>query len=162
MGTCEQPKGRHQRGAAIVEFAIVAVPMCLLLFGIIVFGLLLSFKQNLTHATNDAARAGAVVPVDQDTAPADGIPDAVQEAEEALEVAVNAYDRSCDDPADGLTCVVQLVGCDGTPAGTDCLEVRIDFDNTGATSLLPAVPLLAFAVPDTLTARSVVETFNAP
>ena len=52
---------RHdQRGSALVEFAIASVILLVLLFGIIEYGYVLSFKQGLTQAAAEGARAGAV------------------------------------------------------------------------------------------------------
>src|SRR5690349_23552436 len=47
-------------GTALVEMAFVIVPLCMLLFGIIVYGYLMSFRQNMTQAAAEGARAGAV------------------------------------------------------------------------------------------------------
>jgi hypothetical protein len=53
-------RGRGDEGAALVEFAFVGVLLFTLVFGIISFGLLLSFKQDMTRAAAEGARAGAV------------------------------------------------------------------------------------------------------
>src|SRR4029079_19073677 len=52
--------GRGERGAVLVEFAISSVLLLLLLFGIIEYGYVLSFKQGLTQAAAEGARAAAV------------------------------------------------------------------------------------------------------
>jgi Flp pilus assembly protein TadG len=67
---CTTPRtttpGKHRRrgagdgGAALVEFAFVMSLLFLLIFGIITFGLILSFKQDVTRAAAEGARAGAV------------------------------------------------------------------------------------------------------
>jgi Flp pilus assembly protein TadG len=51
-------KWKNDRGATIVEFAIVLPVFLLLIFGIIDFGLLIYNKQILTNATREGARAG--------------------------------------------------------------------------------------------------------
>lgn len=147
-----------ERAAALVEFAFVMIPLFILIFGIITFGILLSFKQNLTEAAADGARAAAYVPAGVDTNPVNGVDDRIDEALQAVELAVNAYDRSCNDPGDGLTCTATITDCDGVAGGPECIDVRIDFDNTGETALLPAIPLIDRMVPDTLSARSIVES----
>lgn len=53
---------RCDRGAAAVEFAIVVPLLCLLIFGIISYGMMLSFRQNLSQAAAEGARAAAVAP----------------------------------------------------------------------------------------------------
>lgn len=49
---------KNNRGAALVEFAIVLPLLLLLLVGIIEFGLLFYNKQVLTNASREGARAG--------------------------------------------------------------------------------------------------------
>ncbi len=49
---------KPERGAVIVEFALVLPLLLLLLFGIIEFGLLFYNKQVLTNASREGARAG--------------------------------------------------------------------------------------------------------
>ncbi len=52
--------GRHQRGAALVEFALCASLLLLLLFGILDVGLLLGDRAALGAAAREAARSLAV------------------------------------------------------------------------------------------------------
>ena len=47
---------RQRRGAAVVEFAVVAPLLFLVLFGIIEFGRLFMVQQVLTNATREGAR----------------------------------------------------------------------------------------------------------
>ena len=51
---------RNQRGAAVVEFALVVPLLLLVLFGIIEFSVLLYDKAMLTNASREGARAGIV------------------------------------------------------------------------------------------------------
>jgi Flp pilus assembly protein TadG len=51
-------KWKDDRGATIVEFAIVLPVLLLLIFGTIEFGLLIYNKQILTNASREGARAG--------------------------------------------------------------------------------------------------------
>lgn len=53
---------RGQRGAVIIEAAIVFPILALLLFGMISGGMALNDKQQMTHASREGARYGAVVP----------------------------------------------------------------------------------------------------
>lgn len=52
-----------ERGAAVVEFAVVVPLLLLLLFGIIEFGILLYNKAMVTNASREGARAGIVMRV---------------------------------------------------------------------------------------------------
>lgn len=47
-------------GAAAVEFALILVPLMILVMGIIGFGIVFTQKQSLSNAARDAARAGVV------------------------------------------------------------------------------------------------------
>jgi len=51
-------RDRGQRGAAVVEFAVVLPLLVVLLFGIVEFGLVLYNKQILANASREGARAG--------------------------------------------------------------------------------------------------------
>jgi TadE-like protein len=53
-------RGRRERGASIVEFAIVAPLLFLLLFGIIDFGWAFSQNLDVKHAAREGARLAAV------------------------------------------------------------------------------------------------------
>lgn len=48
------------RGQALVEFAIVLVPLLILLVGVIQFGFLFGANVTLTNATREGARAGTI------------------------------------------------------------------------------------------------------
>ncbi len=52
---------RDDRGAAMVEFAIIAPLLFLLVFGVIDFGRVFFLYNNLTNAAREGARAGAVL-----------------------------------------------------------------------------------------------------
>jgi Flp pilus assembly protein TadG len=51
---------RDQRGVAVVEFALVAIPLFLIVFGILDFGRALQYYNDLTQIAGQGARAGAV------------------------------------------------------------------------------------------------------
>jgi Flp pilus assembly protein TadG len=53
--------GRPGNGQAIAEFAIAAVPMLLLLLGIVQFALIYNAQVGLTNAIRDAARVGSTL-----------------------------------------------------------------------------------------------------
>ncbi|MEC7161862.1 MAG: TadE/TadG family type IV pilus assembly protein, partial [Pseudomonadota bacterium] len=52
--------GRDQRGATIVEFAVIAMPMCVLLMGGLELGYNSYVRSTLQGALHDAARVAAV------------------------------------------------------------------------------------------------------
>jgi Flp pilus assembly protein TadG len=55
----------NQKGAALLEFAIILPILLLLVFGIIEFGLLFYSKQVITNASREGARAGIVSGVNE-------------------------------------------------------------------------------------------------
>jgi Flp pilus assembly protein TadG len=66
---------RHnQRGAAIVEFAIILPLLLLLIFGMIEFSLLMYNKAMITNASREGARRGIVYRVDTTTNPVSDAP----------------------------------------------------------------------------------------
>jgi Flp pilus assembly protein TadG len=52
--------GRKESGAVLVEFALVLVPLSLLIFGFLQFGLAMNAKIDSTHLTAEGARYIAV------------------------------------------------------------------------------------------------------
>ena len=165
MTRTPKQSSRHRRrcaedsGAALVEFTFVSVLLLLLVFAIINFGLILSFKQDMTRAAAEGARAGAVAyPADQ----------AYTASVDATNEAVNGFDRTCNS-GDGITCNVNLHDCTtpvapGTPSSPpvtgpsapvyDCVTVELVYDYDGY-PLLAELPLLSAALPDTLRDNSV-------
>jgi Flp pilus assembly protein TadG len=51
---------REQRGTAVVEFALIAIPLCLIVFGILDFGRALNYYNDVTQLAGAGARAAAV------------------------------------------------------------------------------------------------------
>lgn len=155
-------------GAAILEFALVAILLFTLVFGIIHYGLLLSFKQDMTRAAAEGARAAAVAL----PSTTEGASDSRRlAAVDATNEAVSELNRTCNS-GDGMTCIVQIHDCDVAPgwddrreipdsngyAGNDepdCVTVRLEYDRAGHPLLAP-LPMIEPFLPDTLRASSVV------
>jgi hypothetical protein len=64
--TAEPPSAPTPRGQAVVEFAVVLVPVLLILVGIIQFGFLFGANVTLTNAAREGARAGTIYVYDRD------------------------------------------------------------------------------------------------
>lgn len=62
MGPCHGPRLQTQKGQALVEFALTGLLLCLILFGIMDFGLLFAGRITSTNAARTAARFAAVHP----------------------------------------------------------------------------------------------------
>lgn len=166
----------------MVEFAFVGVLLVVLLFGIINMGVLLSFKQNLTQAASESARAGIAVALDttNDTPANTAVEPFSDEryavVDKALNDTVADHDKSCGQPrewsatptsTDGMTCLRKIHDCADPNiddfelivpdrADGDCLTVRIVYDNRGSARLMPAFPLIAAMEPDTMSSQTTI------
>jgi Flp pilus assembly protein TadG len=141
-------RGRDERGAALVEFSISVGLILVLLFGIISYGYVLSFKQGLTQAAAEGARAGAV--------------GTATDAVNAVTRSVSAFNKTCN--TGGLTCQGTGPG-DWTSTGGPhtyacgthmCMKITLSYDWKNY-PLLPKFPGLGLLLPDTLTTTRVAE-----
>ena len=138
-------RGRGQRGAALVEFSIASVVLLVLLFGIISYGYALSFKQGLTQAAAEGARAAAVASTGS----------AATAAAAAVAPALGAFNKSCS--SSGMSCTYSTAAADtGCSPGTSCLRVRVSYDYKNY-PLLPKFPGLGILLPDTLSSTSITQ-----
>ncbi|MDP1821187.1 MAG: pilus assembly protein [Acidimicrobiales bacterium] len=148
------PQGRRRArdddGAALIEFTLISVLLFTLVFGIISFGLLLSFKQDMTRAAAEGARGGAV---------AFPATDALADASDATDEALNGFGQACGD--DGMACEVELHDCDDSapdltndPTKADCVSVTLRHDY-GSSPIVPSLPVVSAFMPDELVATSV-------
>lgn len=143
-------KKRDERGAALVEFSIVAVLLLTLIMGILVYGILLSKKQTVVQAANEAARA--VVPMVYTSSSPGTQLTAIQNAAIAqLNTSLSSTNRSCSD-TNGTTCTVTVNQC-STGSTTYCVNVTVTLDNKNHPIVLN-IPLLSAFNPDTLTGQA--------
>jgi Flp pilus assembly protein TadG len=136
---------REDRGAAAVEFALVAPLLLLLVFGIISYGYMLSFRQTLSQAAAEGARAAAV------TVSGTSAADREQLARQAVESALESYGISCATTA--MSCVIDADDSCGTAT---CVTVDLSYDYD-ADPLTPPLPGLGLALPDTLSYEAAAE-----
>lgn len=146
----------RERGAALVEFAFVAVLLFALIFGIISYAFMMSLRQSMTQATAEGARAGAVA-----------ISGAEGAALSALNQALSQHEVSCVEPnlrrsgIDVGSCDVRIVDC-ATPNGSntaavpDCVVVEADYQYR-AHPLLPSFPGLGLILPEHIEYSAVAE-----
>ena len=149
-----QGRGRGDRGAAVVEFALVMILLFTLVFGIISFGLILSFKQDMTRAAAEGARAGAVaLPVGGQT-PEDAALLAAQGAtEEAVRAFGGSFGTSGCSRAGMDVCGATIAPCAEDPT-LQCVTVELSFDYE-AEPLYGRLPLISAFMPDEVHAESV-------
>ncbi len=150
--------GSRDRGAAAVEFAIVVPFLCFLLFAIIDYGYMLSFRQALSQAAAEGARAAAVAPASVPNT-ASGNADSLQNrAVQAVNQGLSSYDVACT--TGGLlmhgtdhagVCTVSLPqACTGSTTGAMCVEVTLAYTYSDD-PLLPSFPGVGVVLPDTMT-----------
>lgn len=130
-----------ERGAAAVEFALVVPLLVTLLFGIISYGYLLSFRQSVSQAAAEGARAAAVAPATSDR--------------EAIAFAAieTTLDATCAAGDDSLSCLALM------PEDCDCMEVTVVWDYAGDDSKPKLV--FDFVLPETLSYTSTVQVNQA-
>ncbi len=135
-----------------MEMALVSVLLFTLIFGIITFGLLLSFKQDMTRAAAEGARAGAVA-----------IPgSALADADTATEEAVKAFGGSFSTAGcarAGMACIIAEGDCPEDlslpPANRRrCVTVELVYDYK-TEPLFGNLPLISSFLPDEVRSESV-------
>ena len=137
---------RRERGAVIVEMALVSVVLFALLFGIITYAYMMSFRQSMTQAAAEGARAGAVALAG----------DAEADAEAAMLAAVDEF-RDC---TGAMSCEAEVAACPA-PSTKQCVFVDINYDYD-ADPLLPRFPGFGLVLPGSLSASSVAEISVEP
>lgn len=130
-----------EEGVAALELALVLPLLAAILFGIIAFGAMLSFRQTLSQAAAEGARAAAVAPP--------GMADELRlaRAQDAVAAALGSA-ATCG--ADGMTCTITL---DDTCGVRACAVVRLEH----AYAANPVVPAFGMPLPTTLVYEAVAE-----
>ena len=169
-------RGADERGAAIVEFALVIPLFIFLLLGLIAFGLILALKQSVTQSAEEGARDAVGIFLNSS-----GTPATDEEKEQAAFVGAKRGltwlgSKCCDGdsastpttpfagatPGAPLTIAAEIVDCatpDGPRApGGECMRVRVDYPYK-SDPLIPlpdGIPPFNFVVPDTVRSEAVV------
>ncbi|MDF9716920.1 pilus assembly protein [Nocardioides sp. ChNu-153] len=139
--------GRDQRGAAAVEFALVLPILLLLVFGIIAYGYMLSFRGSMSQAAAEGARAAAVHQAGSGGS-------AQESARAALNEALGVYGVSCT-PTGALqrrgdtagSCDVSApTNCGSGSPQPQCVTVRLTYDYEDR-PLIP-LPFVGGVMPD--------------
>lgn len=132
------------RGAVLVETAIVLNLLIILIVGIISFGVLLGYQQTLVRATADAARAVSIT--------ADGDLQASR-ALAAMNLALASTSRSCSDLA--ITCDLSApAACINNPAEL-CRTIRIDHDHF-IDPIVARIPIISMVLPERSSSEATV------
>ena len=148
-----------ERGAELIEFAVVVVLLITLLYGIISYGVILAAQSTITQAAADAARAGIV----------SGTSGAVSAAETQACTDVGWMNKTCGtpttfsttactfspNPADAITVFGCTEGCPSNTANT-CLTVTVSYNYSG-NPLFPELPGLSVITPSTISSTNVLQ-----
>lgn len=113
---------RHERGASLVEFALLAPFLILLLLGIIEFGYLLGEFNDVRHGAREAARAAAVNIGDNA---------AIHDlACDAMDLTTNVSVQLTDSPSGsfGETASVLVTASPGSLSGLGLIEIFLPDD----------------------------------
>ncbi|WP_372728066.1 TadE/TadG family type IV pilus assembly protein [Nocardioides sp.] len=156
MGALRASARKQSHGAAAVEFALVVPLLLVLLFGIISYGYMLSFRQSISQGAAEGARQAALAP------PIVSSADKTQRARDAINQALGSYGVTCSG-ADLLrggqkvgACVIAVAAACPGDARRSCTTVRLDYSYR-QNPLIPTVPGLGAALPRYLSFTSVAQ-----
>lgn len=148
--TRHQHRADGSRGAAAVEFALVVVPLFVLIVGIINWGLMLSDRQAVSQAAAEGARAAAITQ-GTETAKIAAAQTAITQALAGHGVTGCTAGQLAPDLGQ---CAVVIGACDGGagPAGsTSCVEARVVLNYRAM------IPGFGIAIPDELVYTAVAQ-----
>jgi Flp pilus assembly protein TadG len=126
--------------------SMVGLLLAFLLFGIVAFGYLMSFRQNMVQASAEGARAGAVAVFT--TGDTQAISDATSAATQSL-----SFGKTCG--SGSMVCTVTTGTCSNN-VNARCITVQITY-HYSQSPLLPDVPLLGSFLPTDITTKSVAQ-----
>lgn len=152
-GACPPtPRGRRrlidERGVALVEFSLVVVMLCVLLYGIVAFGMTMALRQSMGQATGEAVRAAIVLPG--------------TDAERIAEAEDIALDTTAGLGKPGFSDIDAAIDPCATGGG-DCITVTYvyRYGEPGA-AIIPPLPGLGLLLPETLTATATGQIVPGP
>lgn len=131
---------KSERGAVVIEFALVFVLFFMVMYGITAYGIIFAIKHSLTQAANEGARAAV-----QDVG---GLPERLELASTVAAQSVAWLGANAPVP---VVTVVQPC-----TAPFVCVEVSLVYDYA-ANPLVPALPALGVVLPDSLTGQATVQ-----
>lgn len=141
-----RPRGA-QRGAYAVEFAVVFLMFFALLYACLCFGLLFAFRAGLQNAAEDGARAALRYQVDMPTRTARATAVALQRTSGWLPVAPAVATQ---------VCAVETNQCTNPVCSIEWSQRCQVVVTVTASGMRRVLPMLNFALPDTLTGRATV------
>lgn len=143
-GGARHHRGERERGAAAVEFALLAPVVLLLIFGIISYAYMLSFRQSMSQAATEGARAAAGAPTNALASSA---------ALAAVNDSLGSFGMDCS--SSHVTCSISTPSaCTNNTAHT-CITVQVSYPYRDH-PLIPTVGA-GFAMPTTISYTAVTQ-----
>lgn len=148
-------RGRGDDGATLVEFSLVSILLLLLLFGIINFGLILNFKQDVTRAAAEGARGGAVaIPLVQGQSYSTAAQAAATSAVNDAVKQMGGKFKGTGCSTAGMTCSPPVVAACASQPAYQCVTVKVSYAYK-ANPLYGDLPLMSAFFPTKIEATSV-------
>ena len=157
--------GEDERGAELLEFALVVVLLITLLYGIITYGVILAAQSTVTQAAADAARAGIVQGTGTQTVGGQTVSTAGYTAVQQAATDLGWMNKgACTEVVNGVTvaagagavtCSALTETCPSNAANT-CLSVTVSY-NYGSSPLFPEMPGLSVITPSTISSTNVLQ-----
>jgi Flp pilus assembly protein TadG len=146
MGTRASERGR-ERGAALLEFALVIPLFIYILYSIIAFGAYLALKEDVTHAAADAARATIGVPGCTASTASTTCQTAAAKRADGILGWLSASDVTVTAQQSATSCATT-----NDPTGW-CIQVTVTYDK----SIVPSAPGLGVFIPTGATSVATVQ-----
>ena len=147
-----------ERGAELIEFAIVVVLLITLLYGIVTYGLILAAQATITQSAADAARSGIVTTSTAvATAEAQAVHGHRMDEQEHAAAPRPSTPRIAPspNPADVVTAFACRRLCPSNTANT-CLKVTVTYNYSSA-PLFPELPGLSVITPSTISSTNILQ-----
>ena len=157
--------GEDERGAELLEFALVVVLLITLLYGIITYGVILAAQATVTQAAADAARAGIVQGTGTTSCNGSNVSAAGCAAVGQAATDLGWMNKgACTEIVNGttvvagagtITCTANTESCPSNAVNT-CLAVTVSY-NYASAPLFPELPGLSVITPSTISSTNVLQ-----
>jgi Flp pilus assembly protein TadG len=166
-GATRLGRGRQEdeRGAELLEFALVVVLLITLLYGIITYGVILAAQTTVTQAAADAARAGIVQGTGTTSCNGNTVSAAACAAVQQAATDLGWMNKgACTEIVNGsiivtgtgaITCSATTEACPSNATIT-CLSTTVSY-NYSSSPLFPELPGLGVITPSTLSSTTVLQ-----
>jgi Flp pilus assembly protein TadG len=156
----KQPRRRRdERGAEMVEFALVVVLLIALLYGIVSYGLILAAQSTITQAAADGARSGIVASASGGSIGPPCTTSACTVSESQAGNDLGWMNKgACGTSTSShttLTCISTEAPCPSN-ANNECLTVTVTY-NYNSNPLFPELPGMGVITPSTISSSNTLQ-----